>query len=316
VPQTVDHCLITVNATEDRNWDSKVPTDGVHYDDRVNSTSNSPEGLSEGVKRLKPVVLAKLIEAFQMEQCLIFARTQLDCDNLCSYLTQLGGGQSYKGQKMEKGKENPYSCTVLHAGLRQDERNRNLESFREGDVRFLICTDVAAKGIDIRELPYVINMTLPDKPEYYIHRVGRVGRAEKNGLAFSLVGMHQEKQWYHKCNRSDRGRGCRRTQTVDEGGCTIWFDELKMLEDIEVRIQQKVTRLQLSELTKVKDKVNELQARIAKQKNEAAMETAKHVNVLRPAVEELALLEVHAQQNFLQMSYGLKGDISSRNGSK
>lgn len=50
-----------------------------------------------------------------------------------------------------------------------------LQAFKDGDVRFLICTDVAARGIDIAGLPYMVNMTLPDKPEDYIHRVGRVG---------------------------------------------------------------------------------------------------------------------------------------------
>ena len=50
-----------------------------------------------------------------------------------------------------------------------------LQAFKDGDVRFLVCTDVAARGIDIAGLPYMVNMTLPDKPEDYIHRVGRVG---------------------------------------------------------------------------------------------------------------------------------------------
>jgi ATP-dependent RNA helicase DDX1 len=67
------------------------------------------------------------------------------------------------------------------------DRRKNLEAFKDGDVRFLICTDVAARGIDIRGLPFVVNMTLPDNAEQYIHRIGRVGRAEKLGLAISLV---------------------------------------------------------------------------------------------------------------------------------
>jgi hypothetical protein len=57
----------------------------------------------------------------------------------------------------------------------------------QGDVRFMLCTDVAARGLDVKELPYVINMTLPDRSEDYIHRVGRVGRADIMGLAVSIV---------------------------------------------------------------------------------------------------------------------------------
>lgn len=68
-----------------------------------------------------------------------------------------------------------------------------VQAFRDGDVRFLICTDVAARGIDIAELPHVVNMTLPDEAETYIHRIGRVGRADRMGLAMSLVGQHKEK---------------------------------------------------------------------------------------------------------------------------
>lgn len=63
----------------------------------------------------------------------------------------------------------------------------NLDAFKGGDVRFLICTDVAARGVDIKGLPYVINMTLPDVPENYIHRIGRVGRQDCLGLAVSIV---------------------------------------------------------------------------------------------------------------------------------
>jgi len=102
-----------------------------------------------------------------------------------------------------------------------DERRRNLAAFREGHVRFLICTDVAARGIDINELPYVVNMTLPDVTENYIHRIGRVGRADKMGLAVSIVAPAKEKVWYHTCNKR-RGIGCTNTKLVSSGGCTIW----------------------------------------------------------------------------------------------
>ena len=69
----------------------------------------------------------------------------------------------------------------------------SLPHSQNGEVRFLICTDVAARGIDITGIPYVINITLPDDKQNYTHRIGRVGRAEKMGLAISIVSTVKEK---------------------------------------------------------------------------------------------------------------------------
>lgn len=63
----------------------------------------------------------------------------------------------------------------------------NLQAFKDGHVRFLVCTDVAARGVDVKGLAYVVNMTLPDELENYIHRVGRVGRQGCQGVAVSIV---------------------------------------------------------------------------------------------------------------------------------
>lgn len=141
----------------------------------------------------------------------------------------------------------------------------NLESFKNGEVRFLIATDVAARGIDVKELPFVINVTLPDKAEDYVHRVGRVGRAGAPGLAISLVatcevflsvsvllvvfffvfcffqlGGLQELVWYHTCNNKDK---CHNTRLVSKGGCAMWYNEPALLLAIEERIQGSVVEL-------------------------------------------------------------------------
>ncbi|CAG5135711.1 unnamed protein product, partial [Candidula unifasciata] len=99
-----------------------------------------------------------------MDVALIFCRTKVDCDNLEKYLIQRGGKN--------------YSCVCLHGDRNPAERKANLEKFKKREVKFMICTDVAARGIDISGLPYVINVTLPDEKQNYIHRIGRVGRAE------------------------------------------------------------------------------------------------------------------------------------------
>lgn len=169
VPETVHHVVIPVDPSADRSWSLPasddpslaVPTDGIHAKDKIGSNLQSAKELSkeeksEAVKRMKPRMLVSLIDSLRMTQCLVFCRTNVDCDNLEAYLTKVGGGNKWR-PGMEKGKENSYSCCVL-AGMRgQDERMRNLQAFKDGDVRFLICTDVAARGLDIKELPYVVS---------------------------------------------------------------------------------------------------------------------------------------------------------------
>jgi ATP-dependent RNA helicase DDX1 len=147
------------------------------------------------------------------------------------------------------------------------ERSAALEGFKNGEIRFLICTDVAARGIDIKELPYVISttlppshsvcgacvcgvcvravelselcvastdVTLPDKSEDYIHRVGRVGRADRLGMAISIVARGKEKVWFHQCK--SRGSGCQDVRLVEEGGCGLWFDEPTYFAAIQKRL--------------------------------------------------------------------------------
>jgi ATP-dependent RNA helicase DDX1 len=108
-----------------------------------------------------------------------------------------------------------YTCRVL-AGMRTtEERRQSLLDFKQGEVRILIATDVAARGIDIRELPFVVNVTLPDIPQTYVHRVGRVGRADRLGLAISLVATTEERVWY--CQKGTKPP-CADTTDYDKGG--------------------------------------------------------------------------------------------------
>jgi ATP-dependent RNA helicase DDX1 len=73
------------------------------------------------------------------------------------------------------------------------DHHQNINFFQNNEVKFLICTDVAARGLDIKGMPYIINVTLPDEKSNYVHRIGRVGRAERMGLAISLVSKVPEK---------------------------------------------------------------------------------------------------------------------------
>jgi len=273
VPDTLHACIFHVDPTQELIWpDEQIAvhaqfpteqplTDKMHEKPSLSEFDKKhPRALkmSERIKIMKPKMLVKIADAFNMSQCLVFCRTNIDCNNLESYLCKLDGARKFRG-KFESGKENPYSCVVLAGARQQKERSANLEAFKQGDVRFLICTDVAARGIDIAGLPFVIQMTLPDDIENYIHRIGRCGRAERMGLAISLVATEREKVWYHKC--ISKGRSCQpppgntkltcpfvadgkehapdeEKWWINEGGCAVWYDEPDLLKKVEVRIGQ------------------------------------------------------------------------------
>merc|ERR1712003_618700 len=126
----------------------KVKTDGVHHQDDL---TQKDLGMSEATKILKAKYFIAAVEKLKMynEQCIVFCRTKLDCDNLERFLNKL---DSVK-----------YSCTCLHGDRRPHERKDNLQKFKDNKVKFLICTDVAARGIDVKGIPFVVNYTLPDE---------------------------------------------------------------------------------------------------------------------------------------------------------
>jgi ATP-dependent RNA helicase RhlE len=118
----------------------------------------------------KRALLAHLIRHYDWHQVLVFTRTKI----AASYLA---------GDLLRDG----IQAVAIHSDRTQGERTRALEAFRAGDVRVLVATDVAARGLDIEDLPYVVNFELPTVPEAYIHRIGRTGRAGTTGEAISLV---------------------------------------------------------------------------------------------------------------------------------
>jgi superfamily II DNA/RNA helicase len=110
---------------------------------------------------------------------LIFARTQARTDRLARYLNTFG---------LEVGR--------LHGGRSQGQRNSALAAFRTGQMRILVATDIAARGIDVAEIAHVINYDLPQAPEDYIHRIGRTGRAGMKGEALSILTPEDRSQWH------------------------------------------------------------------------------------------------------------------------
>ncbi len=118
----------------------------------------------------KRELLAHLIKSGDWRQVLVFTRTKHGANRLCEQL-QKDGIQS----------------AAIHGNKTQSARTRALADFKQGRVRVLVATDIAARGLDIDQLPHVVNFDLPNVPEDYVHRIGRTGRAGSTGEAISLV---------------------------------------------------------------------------------------------------------------------------------
>jgi len=127
------------------------------------------------VKGEKPETLVRILGAYTPESAVIFCNTKTGCDALEHSLAAYG-----------------YDAAVLHGDLRQGERTEVLTRFALGGIRLLIATDVAARGLDIKELGAVINFDLPEKPETYLHRIGRTARAGCTGTALTLFTPKQQ----------------------------------------------------------------------------------------------------------------------------
>ncbi|HEX4897416.1 MAG TPA: DEAD/DEAH box helicase [Candidatus Limnocylindrales bacterium] len=122
----------------------------------------------------KEALLAHLIAQNDWRQVLVFTRTKIGATRLATYLDR---------RNLE--------AVAIHSDRSQPERTRALEGFKNGSIRVLVATDVAARGLDIEDLPHVVNFELPWEPNDYIHRIGRTGRAGATGDAISLVSIDE-----------------------------------------------------------------------------------------------------------------------------
>ena len=118
----------------------------------------------------KRQLLSHLIKSRDLSQVLVFTGTKLGCNRLANELNKLG-----------------LHADAIHGDKTQQERIKALDAFKYGTIRVLVATDVAARGIDIEALPFVVNYDLPHNAEDYVHRIGRTGRAGAKGEAISLV---------------------------------------------------------------------------------------------------------------------------------
>ena len=123
----------------------------------------------------KKPLLAHIIEAHSWSQVLVFTRTKFGANNVAEFLNKHG-----------------ITAMALHGNKSQTARTQALAGFKSGDIRALVATDIAARGIDIDELPHVVNYDIPNISEDYVHRIGRTGRAGATGEAVSLVSLDEQ----------------------------------------------------------------------------------------------------------------------------
>ena len=154
----------------------------LHDPERIEVTppNTTVERIEQRVYRiqapLKRALLAHLITMGAWEQVLVFTRTKHGANRLTEYLSKNG-----------------LPAAAIHGNKSQNARTKALAEFKAGDIRVLVATDIAARGLDISELPYVVNFELPNIEEDYVHRIGRTGRAGRSGLAVSLVAPAEER---------------------------------------------------------------------------------------------------------------------------
>jgi superfamily II DNA/RNA helicase len=125
----------------------------------------------------KRQLLSHLIRSRDMSQVIVFCKTKISADQLSRDLKRAG-----------------HAAEAIHGDKAQSARLETLAAFKSGSIKVLVATDVAARGLDITELPFVVNFELPNAPEDYVHRIGRTGRAGASGVAISLMAQDESRQ--------------------------------------------------------------------------------------------------------------------------
>src|SRR6202008_4024025 len=146
----------------------------------------------------KSTLLAQLLKQEPVNRALIFTRTKHGADKVVKGLERAG-----------------IPADAIHGNKSQNHRERVLAAFRSGEIRTLVATDIAARGIDVDGISHVVNFDLPNVPETYVHRIGRTARAGADGIAISLVAGPEEMAWLRDIERLIRitlPREDRRTQ--------------------------------------------------------------------------------------------------------
>ena len=148
--------------------------------DLVDAESSIVETIEQKIYTLEKVnkgyLLQSMLENPELTSVLLFCKTKFGAERI-----------------IENLERTPIACAAIHSNKSQSERERALKAFREGEVRILVATDIAARGIDIDGVTHVVNYELPNEPESYVHRIGRTARAGASGVAIAFCDPSERK---------------------------------------------------------------------------------------------------------------------------
>jgi len=148
---------------------------------KVEGRAQTAEGIDQFVMEVRDSMrteaISRIMDMGNFRLGLIFSNTKRQCDNLVQEFQSRG-----------------FSADALHGDMRQNVRDKVMNKFRNGNIELLIATDVAARGLDVDDIDVVFNYDIPQDPEYYVHRIGRTGRAGKSGIAITFSSGRKRKQ--------------------------------------------------------------------------------------------------------------------------
>ncbi len=150
--------------------------------------------------------MVALLTGGQYERAITFCNTKNMTDRLAGLLKMRG-----------------ISCEAIHGDIQQRVREATLKKFKEGKLRVLVATDVAARGLDIDDVDVVFNYDVPDEQEYYVHRIGRTGRAKKHGVAYTLMATPNDSVKMRDIIRNTRADV--KTLKYDKDGCLMLVED-------------------------------------------------------------------------------------------
>ncbi len=180
----------------------------------------------------KEEALSRLLNAYHPTHSMIFCNTKKQVDELCTFL-----------------RKNGYHADGLHGDMKQQQRDHVMNQFRSGIVTILVATDVAARGIDVSDIDAVFNYDLPQDCEYYVHRIGRTGRAGKSGDAYSLVtrrDMNQLRNIQNYCRIKIKADKLPTKEEIDKTKIDQFFEKIdqvlsdEYIEKVLPTIQEKI----------------------------------------------------------------------------
>lgn len=168
---------------------------------------------------MKDESLTRLIDMYNPKKTIVFCNTKKKVDNLIETLKVKG-----------------YKAEALHGDIKQNQRDRIMRKIKAGDIKILVATDVAARGIDIEDLDLVINYDVPQEEEYYVHRIGRTGRNGNSGKAFTFVVGKEKNKIYNIQKFANTKIKQGRIPTIDE---VNRIKNQQVLDDIQKTIDEK-----------------------------------------------------------------------------